>query len=427
MDAARQDEITDDYGGNFPRRNPQYSGFTPRAGASCAFLIVPFLETVPMPLRSSPSLRAARRLLASFWWLIALPAIADPAIDIEALKKARLDSGAPAMAAMVASANGTPVVRVDGVREMDQPDAVTAGDRWHVGSVTKSMTSTLVGRLIDQGKLRFDATLTELLPGMPMRDEYKRVTLLQLMQHRAGIVPLTRPSPDLGKTVDETAGSTRAKAAAAARWILDQPPVAPPGSKMEYSNGGYALIGHIVERTMNEDYRALMKREVFVPLGMPSADFGWPIDLAKDAPRGHGPGPSGMAPAPAAYRLPAHLDPAGNVSATLADLARYLQAHLAALKGSDKFLKPETARTLHRIAEAGPQGGGYACGWSVVPMPMAGTRHGHNGSAGTFYAEVAFIPEKDIVAAVVSNAPPQPNQRPPVQSQLLRGLLTGAQ
>jgi CubicO group peptidase (beta-lactamase class C family) len=167
-----------------------------------------------------------------------------------------------------------------------------------------------------------------------------------------------------------------------------------------------------------------MKREVFAPLAMTSTDFGWPVDLASAAPRGHGPGPNGIEPAPAEYRLPPHLDPAGNVSASLPDLARYLQAHMAALKGSDKFLKPATAKQLHQIAEVGADGRGYASGWSIAPIPSLGMRHGHNGSAGTFYAEIAFIPEKDIVAAVVTNSAPRPDQRPPPQSALLRDLLT---
>jgi CubicO group peptidase (beta-lactamase class C family) len=356
-------------------------------------------------------------------------AFANPTVDVDVLKKARADSGAPAIGAMVATSNSTPAIRVDGVRELSKPDAVTANDRWHVGSVAKSMTSTLVGRLVDQGKLRFDATLAELMPGMPMRDEYKKVTLLQLTQHRGGIIALTRPNPDLDKRASETPGSTSAKAEAAARWILDQPPAVAPGTKMEYSNGGYILIGHIVERVMKEDYRTLMKREVFAPLGMTSADFGWPIDFNTAAPRGHAPGPNGLEAAPADYRLPPHLDPAGNVSASLADLARYLQAHLAALKGSDKFLKPATAKQLHQIAEAGPDGRGYASGWSVASVPMLGTRHGHNGSAGTFYAEISFVPEKDIVAAVVTNAappPPTPDRRPPAQAMFMRELLNAA-
>jgi CubicO group peptidase (beta-lactamase class C family) len=358
----------------------------------------------------------------------ATAARASTSIDMAALKKARSDSGAPAIGAMVATGNGAPVIRVDGIRELGKPDVVTADDRWHVGSVAKSMTSTLVGRLVDQGKLRFDATLAELLPDMPMRDEYKKVTLLQLTQHRGGIVALTRPNAEFNSRVSETQGDGRKKNEAAARWILEQAPVAPPGTKLEYSNGGYAVLGHIVERATNDDYRGLMKREVFAPLGMTSTDFGWPIEIASASPRGHGPGPNGIEPAPADYRLPPHLDPAGNVSATLADLARFLQAHMAALKGSDKFLKPTTAKQLHQIPEAGADGRGYASGWSIATVPMVGTRHGHNGSAGTFYAEVAFVPERDVVAAVVTNAAPAPtpDRRPPPQSVLLRALLAPA-
>jgi CubicO group peptidase (beta-lactamase class C family) len=54
------------------------------------------------------------------------------------------------MAAMMASATGAPVIRADGFRELGKSETVRVNDRWHVGSVAKSMSSTLVGRLVDQ-------------------------------------------------------------------------------------------------------------------------------------------------------------------------------------------------------------------------------------------------------------------------------------
>jgi CubicO group peptidase (beta-lactamase class C family) len=356
--------------------------------------------------------------------LQAMPALASGPTLAERAAKARPDTGAPALGLVVASGDGKPDIAVDGVRVMDKPDAVTAGDRWHIGSMTKSMTSTMIGRLVDQGRLKFDSTLGELLPDIDMKPEYRAVTLEQVMQHRAGVPQLMRPEPEVNKLVNETLGTPIQKNAAFARWLLTQSPVAPPGTAMKYSNGGYGLLGYIAEKVTGVEYRVLMKREVFDTIGLASAGFGWPVDLGADQPRGHGPGPNGIAPAPDGYRLPPHLDPAGNVYLSLADLTRYMQAHLKGLQGKDGVLKAATVQRLHTPAPAAAGEMNYACGWGILAVPMVGTSHGHNGSAGTFYAEMAIVPERNLVAAVVTNAGPKRGEGPPAQAKLLRELLS---
>jgi CubicO group peptidase (beta-lactamase class C family) len=387
--------------------------------------------SLQQPTMNSTPLTSNRGLLLPLATLvlcvITFAAIANTASLGELAKRARTDAGAPAIGLMVASGSGKPEIAVDGLRVIDGTANVSANDLWHVGSVTKSMTATLIGRLVDQGKLKFDSTLGELLPNIDMRPEYKAVTVRQVLQHRGGIVALTRPSPEATKIAAETKGTQRDKNAAVIAWMLAQPPVEAPGTKMVYSNGGYALLGHLAERLANSDYRDLMQREVFQPLGITTAAFGWPTEFGAEQPRGHGPGPNGLEPAPAAYRLPPHLDPAGNVCMSLAELTRYLQAHLAGMNGKDGALKAATIRELHTPPAAADGAMAYAAGWSVQPIAQIGTRHGHNGSAGTFYAEVAIVPERNLVAAVVTNAAPKrsegPPTGPPSQAKTLREMI----
>lgn len=370
------------------------------------------------------TLRASACLLLLAALAIALPAPADEGKLAARVLKARPDTGAPALGIVVASSDGAPDIAVDGVRVMDKADKVTTSDRWHIGSMTKSMTATMMGRLIEQGLLRFDSTLGELLPDIDMKPEYKAITVEQVMHHRAGLQPLLRPEPELNKLVSETQGTQIEKNAAFARWLLVQLPIVPPGTTMKYSNGGYALLGHIAERLTKQDYRSLMKREVFTPLGLSTAAFGWPIDLGADQPRGHFPLPTGFVPAPEGYRLPMHLDPAGNVYLSLADLTKYMQAHLKGVQGKDGVLKAQTIQRLHKPTAAAAGELQYACGWSVADMPMVGTRHGHNGSAGSFFSEMAIVPERNLVVAVVTNAGPKQGAGPPAQATLIKELLS---
>ncbi len=370
------------------------------------------------------SLVVSAGLLLLVSLLPAVPALAEDSKLAARAAKVRPDTGAPALGIVIASVDGAPEIAVDGVRVLDKADKVTANDRWHIGSMTKSMTATMIARLIEQGLLKFDSTLGELLPDIDMKPEYKAITLEQVMHHRAGLQPLLRPEPALTKLVNETQGSQIDKNAAFTRWLLTQEPIVPPGTAMKYSNGGYALVGHIAERLTKLDYRTLMQREVFTPLGMSTAGFGWPIDLGPEQPRGHFPAPNGVVPAPEGYRLPMHLDPAGNVYLSLADLTKYMQAHLKGVQGKDGVLKAATIQRLHKPTAAAAGELQYACGWSVAAVPMVGTRHGHNGSAGSFFSEMALVPERNLVVAVVTNAGPKQGAGPPAQATLIRELLS---
>src|SRR5438477_7745494 len=82
-----------------------------------------------------------------------------------------------------------------GVRKSGDPTLVTTNDQFHIGSCTKSMTATLTAMFIEEGKLRWDSTIAELLPESKgkMDEQYETVTVVQLLTHRGG-VPGSPPS-----------------------------------------------------------------------------------------------------------------------------------------------------------------------------------------------------------------------------------------
>ena len=75
-----------------------------------------------------------------------------------------------------------------GVREAGTERAAKVSDRFHIGSVTKSMTATMIARLIERGELSWELTLGKALADVEMHPVYREVTLHQLLRHRAGIV-----------------------------------------------------------------------------------------------------------------------------------------------------------------------------------------------------------------------------------------------
>lgn len=324
----------------------------------------------------------------------------------------RLVADAPALGLVVIRNGAEPEVAVDGVRVFGNDAVVTTEDKWHWGSITKSMTATLVARLVEKGIISWDDTIhAQLGKSVPkMNDVYRDVTFNHLLMHRAGLaanIPIKRFA-EFGQAPDDPINDRL-------KWVriaLSQSPVGPKETTYAYSNNGYIVVGAMLEAATGESWESLMQREVFTPLGLTGAGFGAPRGTQpSDQPRGHHPVSDVDTAAPIDADNPAALGPAGRVHMPLADMARYLLAH--AQRRSD-FLRPESYKILHTAN----LGGNYAMGW-VVTRPQ---KRWHNGSNTMWYAEVAFNLADGTVAAVVVNDGDIPNVQPAVRT-LLRKLM----
>ncbi len=76
-----------------------------------------------------------------------------------------------------------------GLRRAGSDVAATTGDKFHIGSCTKSRTATLAAMLVEEGKLTWQTKLADVLPELAgsMHPDYRAVTLEQLLAHRAGV------------------------------------------------------------------------------------------------------------------------------------------------------------------------------------------------------------------------------------------------
>ena len=320
------------------------------------------------------------------------------------VEQVRSDMGCPALAVAVAGSSGVREVAVAGVRTVGGDERVLRGDPFHVGSITKSMTATIIGSLIDRGVLDFDTTLGEALPDVEMRSEYRTVTLQQLLAHRGGIPQqLTFDDPAMARLVGLPGTPVEQRAAYIAE-VLQMEPIATPGTEMNYSNAGYAIAGHIAERAAGSSWETLMVETVFEPIGMTAAAIGWPATAEHaDRPRGHF-NEAGELRAQGIdeYPLGSFLAPAGDVHCSAKDLANYGRAHLNGLNGRDGVVSARTVRRLHTpLGDTEPR---YAGGWVIMASPAGDDLHWHNGSAGTFYGSLSIWPDRDLVIAVLANS-----------------------
>lgn len=297
----------------------------------------------------------------------------------------------PGMIGAVLQGEALTAIGSVGVRKLGSDDALRVGDRVHLGSDTKAMTATLLGLLVDEGKLTWSSTVAEVFPARArsLHPDFQRVTLLQLLTHRAGL-PANGPWWELkGRTPTEQRRDLLAR-------MMKAAPESKPGTTFAYSNVGYALAGLMAEQVAGQSWERLMRERLFGPLGMTSAGFGPPgTPGTLDEPWGHEAGgkPTQHDNAPA-------LGPAGTVHATIPDWARFAALHLKGAQGKARLLKASTFRTLHTP----PGGGDYAGGWLVLNRPWAGGRAlTHSGSNTYWYCTVWLAPARDFGILVATN------------------------
>ncbi|AGA24926.1 serine hydrolase domain-containing protein [Singulisphaera acidiphila] len=287
-------------------------------------------------------------------------------------------------------------IGVAGVRKLGSPALFRVTDQVHIGSDTKAMTATMIGSLVDEGKLSWGATFAEVFPDQAKKMDagFRGVTLWDLLTHRAGL-PANSSWWLLGAKRSTTEQRRVLMAA-----MLQNAPLTKPGTKFAYSNVGYALAGLMAEQVTGQSWETLMRKRLFEPLKMTSAGFGPPGTKGEvDQPWGHEPNGKSFQPQQK-DNVPA-MGPAGTVHCTLADWAQFAILHLQAARGKPRLLKAATFEKL----QTPPAGAEYAGGWLVIDRPWAGgPALTHSGSNTMWYATLWIAPKRDFAVLAATNA-----------------------
>jgi CubicO group peptidase (beta-lactamase class C family) len=208
------------------------------------------------------------------------------------------------------------------------------------GSVSKLFTWTAVMQLVEQGKLDLDADVNGYLDfKMPDRDG-KPITLRNVMTHTPGFEEQVKGL--MGKEGEAlTPLDQHLKA-----WVPTR--VFAPGSTPAYSNYATALAGYIVARTSGQSFDDYIEQHIFKPLGMQQASFRQPLpeQLKQYMSKGYE-----LASQPAKTFEIVGPAPAGSLSASGADMAKFMIAHLQKGSfGSERILQESTAQQMHTTA-----------------------------------------------------------------------------
>jgi len=323
------------------------------------------------------------------------------------LEPIRVANGVPALACAVVLSNRIVGLGAVGYRKAGITNApVTLQDRWHHGSLTKSMTATLAARLVEAGRIRWETTLTDVFPEQApkMNAAWRTVTLDWLCSNRGGAPGDLNASGIWSQLWNFGGTPTEAR-----RLLLEKltviAPNSTPGTRYEYSNAGFALAGHMLETMMGQPWEDLMREWLFQPLDMTSGGFGVPATpRMTDQPWGHQLAtgkPSPIEPGTSADNPPA-IGPAGTVHCSVADLAKYVAAHLAGERGDTALLKQSSMLKLHTAV---PNNANYAYGWVAVDRPWAGSGKAlnHNGSNLQWFSVIWMAPARQFGVVALCN------------------------
>ncbi|MEN1928643.1 serine hydrolase [Luteimonas sp. MJ250] len=246
---------------------------------------------------------------------------------------------------------------------------------FEIGSVTKTMTSTLLADLIVQGKASLDDPLAAYLPGGTAVPQFEGAPILlrHVVTHTSGLPALparmavTNPAdPYAALTVDDLLAS-----------LGDVTLARAPGTQFEYSNFASMVLSYAVARRAGSDFETLLRQGLLAPLGMDTAYIGQRPEGVRSA-GGHT--PNGL-PA-AAWTFPVDLAGVGGVRATLDDMVRYVQANLDP-SGTPLEAAVELAQT--QINQQPPM----AMNWMIMPMADRSVL-AHEGGTGGFSSFVSL-------------------------------------
>lgn len=256
------------------------------------------------------------------------------------------------------------------------------------GSVHKLVTWTAVMQLVEQGKIDLNADINTYLADFQIPATYPSpITMLDLMSHTAGFAETTADD----STFDP------AKLTSLGVYLKNHVParVYPPGAVSLYSNYGATLAGYIVEQVSGKPYEQYVAEHILKPLGMDHSTLLQPLPEQFAGDLSHSYIFNGEFQDQPFILI--QVGPAGGMSASGADMGRFMLAHLQdGEHNGARILQPETARLMHTQSYAyDPAMTGFAHGFAEFKV-NGRKLIGHGGHLPEFITELRLLVDEKV-------------------------------
>jgi CubicO group peptidase (beta-lactamase class C family) len=300
-------------------------------------------------------------------------------------------------AVLVAKDGKTVFAQAYGLADREKKTPNTLKTRFRLGSMNKMFTAVATLQLVQNGKVDLKAPLGNYLTGYFNKDVASKVTIEQMLSHTGGTGDIFGPEFDKNRLELKTLQDY-------VKLYGNRGPEFEPGSRWQYSNYGFLLLGVIVEKVSGQNYYDYVRDHIFKPAGM--------IDTASE------PEDQVVADRSVGYMrsdgtgwqrntdtLPYRGTSAGGGYSTVEDLLKFATA-----LQTNKLLNPQYTEMLTTGKVETPNGGKYAYGFQEATVN--GTRcFGHGGGAPGMNGELKICPGPGYVVAVLANLDPSAASR----------------
>ena len=314
---------------------------------------------------------------------------------LENLVAVDLFAGAVLVAKIGKRDGNTVFAQAYGLADREKKTPNTLKTRFRLGSMNKMFTAVATLQLVQNGKLDLKAPFGNYLTDYKNKDVASKVTLEQMLTHTGGTGDIFGPEFDKNRLQLKTLEDY-------VKLYGNRGPEFEPGSRWQYSNYGFLLLGVIVEKVGGQSYYDYVRDHIFKPAGMIATASEPEDQVVADRSIGYmrSDGPSWQ---PNTDTLPYRGTSAGGGYSTVEDLMKFATA-----LQTNKLLKPQYTEMLTTGKVETPNGGRYAYGFQEASINgVNGTRcFGHGGGAPGMNGELKICPGPSYVVAVLSNLDP---------------------
>ncbi len=302
------------------------------------------------------------------------PAI-SPGID-SLINSLAIDNSLPSFSAAIVSRDSVLWQHYYGFSDHEKQVKANQETVYSIASISKLVTATAVMQQVTVGKIDLNADINNYLDFAVRSPHFPKVsiTVRMLLTHRSALSsPYNKDDPDFfipfeGESAPNLGNWLKSYLIRPVAWMSFA-----PGTSEQYSNHGAALLGYIVERVTNQDFKEYCRDHIFIPLEMHDTSFDLDdIDPQKLATIHHH---------NAHFQYSVPYFPATSLKTSIKDFSRFISMYLnnGSLDGV-QILKPNTVLEMMKIKSSGSSLGylwwSYGNGWS--------------GHAGAYYGATTF-------------------------------------
>jgi CubicO group peptidase (beta-lactamase class C family) len=307
---------------------------------------------------------------------------------IDSLLTSKFNNG-PAISVLISKEFEPKYTLTKGYADLENAVLASPDSKFRIGSLTKQFTAVAILKLIEEGKLSLNDSIQTYLPTFPVKSH--TITIEHLLTHTSGLEEVTET-----EQFSSTLIKLGCEPEKLVNYFKDSPLNFEPGSKFQYSNSGYHLLGLIIEKVSGLDYEDYLRSEIFVKADMKNTLADTNLKIIKNRASGYEKNNEKIINS-------SYLDmsvpfSAGNLLSTTQDINKWYKALF-----NYKIIGKENLEKAHSpyILKDGTKSN-YGYGWFVDNL-QGEKIIAHEGGINGFLSSVIFVPKNQILTILLSN------------------------